>query len=78
MGVDESHVCCATGLDTRQAFQPDVARAVNVALRILGRVLPPLYHLNLLSVSAGLILAATFFGLLVMSGVPAWRASPIQ
>ena len=47
-------------------------------LRIFGRILPPLYHFNLVSVPVGLILAAMFYGLLALSGVLAWRSSSLE
>ncbi len=66
------------GVDSRQAFLPDVTRVVDVVLRIFGRVLPPLYCCNLVSLPVGLLLAATFFGLLAVSGLLAWRSPPLE
>ncbi len=54
----------------RRAFD-----VICVPLRILGWILPPLYHFNLVSLPVGLCLAAAFFGLLAVSGVLAWRTS---
>ncbi|MCH7687194.1 MAG: hypothetical protein IH899_11015 [Planctomycetes bacterium] len=57
----------------RKAFD-----VICVPLQILGRIMPPLYHFNLVSVPVGLILAAMFYGLLALSGVLAWRSSSLE
>ena len=57
----------------RKAFD-----VIYVLLHILGRILPLVYHLDLVSLSLGLYLAATFFGLLAVSGVLAWRSSLLE
>jgi hypothetical protein len=49
-----------------------------VVLRVFAWILNPLYHFNLISVSAGLFLAAIFFGLLAVSGVLAWRSTRLE
>ena len=71
-------VLTEAGVDSRQAFLPDVTRVVDVVLHIFGRVLPPLYYFDLVSLPVGLLLAATFFGLLAVSGVLAWRSPPFE
>ena len=55
-----------------------VSQAIDVILQNLGWILPPLYHFDLVSIPVGLFLAATFFGLLAVSGVLAWRSSPLE
>ena len=57
----------------RRAFD-----VIHVPLRILGWIMPSLYHFNVVSLPVGLCLAATFFGLLVVSGVLAWRSSLLE
>ena len=71
----EGRILTEAGVDSRQAFPPDVTRVVDVVLRIFGRVLPPMYHFKAVSLPVGLSLAAAFFGLLVVSGILAWQSS---
>ena len=74
----EGRILAEAGVDSRQAFLPDVTSLVEILLRFFGHVLPPLFHFNLLTLPVGLLLAATFFGLLAVSGVPAWRSSLLE
>ena len=75
MCLCEAGVFAEVDVDSGQAFLSEVTRMVDVVLRIFGRVLPLLYHFNLVSLPVGLFLAATFFGLLAVSGVLAWLSS---
>ena len=45
----KGRISTEAGVDSRQAFLPDITRVVNVLLHIFGRLLPPLYHFNLVS-----------------------------
>ena len=60
------------------ARQRSVSQTIDLILQNLGRVLPPLYHFDLVSVPVGLFLATTFFGLLAVAGFLAWRCSLLR
>lgn len=60
-------------LMTVKSINPQkISRIINLVLRVLGWIMTPLYHFDLVSLPIGLLLAVTFFGLLAVSGALAW------